>query len=57
LEKPKVTYPFREADILAYAGAMSTEKKNEKWKTLGSHRVTEIEIQKEKKYRCFSASL
>jgi hypothetical protein len=34
LEKPKATYPFREADILAYAGTMSTEKKNEKWKTI-----------------------
>ena len=33
LEKPKVTYPFREAAILAYGPAMSTEKKNEKWKT------------------------
>jgi hypothetical protein len=28
-----MTYPFREADILAYGRAMSTEKKNEKWKT------------------------
>jgi hypothetical protein len=30
---PKDVYLFREADILAYAPAMSTEKKNEKWKT------------------------
>jgi hypothetical protein len=33
LEKPKEFYHFREADILAYGGAKSTEKKNEKWKT------------------------
>jgi hypothetical protein len=33
LEKPKVTYPFREAAILAYGWAKSTEKKNEKWKS------------------------
>lgn len=30
---PTVFYPFREEGILAYARAMSTEKKNEKWKT------------------------
>jgi len=33
LEKPKVIYLIREADILAYSPAMSTEKINEKWKT------------------------
>jgi hypothetical protein len=33
LEKPQAVRPLREAHILAQHPAMTTEKKNEKWKT------------------------
>jgi hypothetical protein len=39
LEKPKEVYLIREADILAHGSAMSTEKKNEKWKTFSRVKV------------------